>query len=69
MKIRHGCGRQHNVLLVDDGTLDTVLEVDGRMVRYNGEFAASYRDKEGRMTRRGLRALAIEACNDDSQCI
>jgi hypothetical protein len=59
MRIRHD-DHEHEVFLGDDGTLDTVITVDGIDVRY-GE-TDEYRDADGAMTRRGLRALAIDAC-------
>jgi hypothetical protein len=42
--------------------MDTIIVVDGVDVRFDCEFAASYRDKDGAMTARGLRELAIDAC-------
>lgn len=49
--------------LVDDGTLDTVVSVNGTELRYSQEFAADFRDETGAITRRGwleLREIAIE---------
>jgi len=43
--------------------MDTVIDVDGHEVRFDGEFAAGFRGRDGAMTRRGLRELAIDACN------
>lgn len=63
MRIKHG-DHQHEVWLGDDGTLDTVIDVDGIEVRFSGEYASTYRRKDGSMTARGLRELAMEACND-----
>ena len=63
MRIRFA-GHMHEVFLSDDGTLDTVIEVDGHEVRFDGEHASSYRTRDGVMTDRGLRALAIEALQD-----
>ncbi len=60
MRVRHGCGRLHDVYLCDDGTMDTVIEVDGHEVRFDD--CSEHRDADGAMTRRGLRALAIDAC-------
>lgn len=64
MRIRHG-GKMHTVYLSDDGTLDTVIEVDGKEHRFDGEYAAGYRKRNGEMTERGLRELAIEALEGD----
>src|SRR5262249_17635963 len=52
----------HEVVLCDDGSLDTVIEVDGHRVRYSAEYAAPARSRTGEMTARGLRQLAIDAC-------
>lgn len=61
------------VILEDDGTLDTVLSVmqwtpDGRpdvtnsrALRFSTEYAADYRDENGRLTDEGMAALADEA--------
>lgn len=65
MKVKHGCGKTHEVYLCDDGTMDTVIEVDGSEIRYDCDYAASYRSDDGAMTREGLRSLAIEACEMD----
>lgn len=59
MKVRHGCGTQHTVTLGDDGTLDTVVEVDGVEVR----FSEAERDEQGEVRKRWLREAAIEACD------
>ena len=63
MKIRHA-GKTWDVDLEDDGTMDTVISVDGKETRYDGEYASSGRDRDGAMTARGLRALAVEAIDD-----
>ena len=63
MRIRYG-GKLHDVYLSDDGTLDTVIEVDGTEHRFDGEYAAEYRDRDGAMTIKGLRSLALEVLAD-----
>lgn len=65
MTIRHK-GKSWEVFLRDDGTLDTVITVNGMEVRYDGEYASAYRAKDGSMTAKGLRTLAIEAIEDDA---
>tara|TARA_Y100000031_G_scaffold98392_1_gene107748 strand:+ start:147 stop:380 length:234 start_codon:yes stop_codon:yes gene_type:complete len=53
--------------LVDDGTLDTVIEIDGTEHRFDGEFANQYRDKNGTMTEKGFIELCkecIEECDE-----
>lgn len=51
---------RHNVKLCDDGSLDTVIEVDGKEHRFSTEFASQYRKKDGSMTIKGLFELAKE---------
>lgn len=49
--------------LVDDGTLDTVVSVNGTELRYSQDFASEFRDDTGGFTRQGwkeLREIAIE---------
>ena len=59
MKIRWR-NEEHQVFLGDDGTLDTVISVDGEDHRFDGEYASQYRKRDGSMTAKGLRALAVE---------
>lgn len=62
------------VCLVDDGTLDTVLDVyhyapngfhlrhkGTTQIRFSQEYAASFRNDTGTMTDKGFAELAIEA--------
>ena len=67
MRLRYD-GRLWDVYLGDDGTLDTVIEVHpvrgdhpAQEVRFDVEWAANFRAADGAMTRRGLRALGLEA--------
>lgn len=53
----------HKVTLLDDGTLDTVVRVDGREFRFSQEYAADYREKDGTMTAAGL-ARMLEDSHD-----
>ena len=46
--------------LVDDGTLDTVIEIDGTEHRFDGGYTSFYRDKNGAMTEKGF----IELCKE-----
>jgi len=55
---------EFNVYLTDDGTLDTVIEVDGIEHRFDGEYASYWRDDNGAMTEEGLETLAKECIND-----
>lgn len=63
MKVKYG-GKFHEVYLCDDGTLDTVISVDGQEHRFDGEYASQYRNKNGIMTKKGLKELALEVLND-----
>lgn len=60
MNVQHGCGKRHSVYLGDDGTMDTVIEVDGHEIR----FSEADRDENGDVRSAWLRESAIEACND-----
>ena len=51
---------KYEVYLIDDGSLDTVIEINGRDFRFDSEYASIYRDKDGVMTEEGLRELAEE---------
>ncbi len=62
MKFKHG-DHKHEVFLLDDGTLDTVISVDGKEQRYSQEFASGFRNRWGGMTFGGLRAMAEDACD------
>jgi len=54
-------GKVYDVRLVDDGTMDTVISIDGKEHRFETEYAAHYRTAEGAMTEEGLKALAKDA--------
>lgn len=63
-------GRLWEATLIDDGTLDTVIRVmpvagdePAWECRFDGEYAATFRDKSGAMTERGLRELGKEAAD------
>lgn len=52
----------YQVQLVDDGTMDTVISVDGEWLRYSQDFAMEYRDeKTGELN---FGAMAIVAFQD-----
>lgn len=57
-------GQHHTVNLVDDGTMDTVIEIGGREFRFDCEHASGYRMEDGAMTARGLADLGSEALID-----
>lgn len=63
MKLYDHAGLEYDVELIDDGTLDTVIEVStSREIRFSQEHAAKYRDKEtGTLTEQGWAALGEEA--------
>lgn len=75
MRIRYA-GCLWDVDLVDDGTLDTHVQVEsvrnptpeGRgSATFSQEYASQYRRKDGLMTGKGLRALAIEVIEGMNQ--
>lgn len=57
MKFKHK-GQEHEVFLGDNGTLDTVIIVDGKEQEISQEFAAEWREPDGSMTADGLVMLA-----------
>jgi hypothetical protein len=55
----------HDVTLVDDGSLDTVVSVDGTEMRYDQEFAEQFRNKKtGAITEKGWKELEKQAIDD-----
>lgn len=62
-------GREYETFLRDDGTLDTVISVDGIEHRFtfDVEDGMSYRDADGAMTEDGLRLLALDAIETDER--
>ncbi len=59
--------RAYSVLLLDDGTMDTVISVDGIEHRFDGDYASEYRDEDGAMTVEGLEALGRDAIEADER--
>ena len=55
----------HEIYLCDDGTMDTVISIDGEEHRFDGEYASQFRDTEGNMTENGLKELAEEILDDN----
>jgi|TARA_R100000093_G_scaffold67612_1_gene39047 major membrane immunogen (membrane-anchored lipoprotein) len=51
---------KYEVYLIDDGSLDTVIEINGKNYRFDSEYVSIYRDKNGVMTEKGLKELAEE---------
>lgn len=56
------------VQLIDDGTLDTVLEIDGEELRYDHETGAEYRDEDGELDFIRFCLDHIEDIYDATQC-
>lgn len=54
-------GHTYDVFLVDDGTMNTVVRVEHREYRYDAEYAAQFRKKNGDFSLRGFRELAKDA--------
>jgi hypothetical protein len=59
MRVRHG-DHTHEVTLLDDGTLDTVLDVDGHEVRH----CEAERSDDGSVRMAWLRDAARSACDE-----
>lgn len=59
MNITHG-GKQYQVTVVDDGTLDTVISVDGTPHRFDAAHVQRYRDEHGFLSELGIQELTIE---------
>jgi len=60
MKITHDCPQgSHEVFLMDDGTLDTVIEIDGIEFRY----AEADRLESGDVKYTWFKETAREACD------
>jgi len=60
MIIDYGDKERYEIELIDDGSLDTIISIDGKEFRFSSEYAEIYRDKEGYITKEGLRELAEE---------
>jgi hypothetical protein len=61
MKVTDPEGNTFDVHLVDDGTMDTVIDIEGREFRFDPEFASYWRDEEGALSEEGLKELALDA--------
>ena len=57
----------YECFLIDDGTLDTVVEVDGVEHRFDGDYANSHRDFDGAMTEKGFIELCKECIEECSE--
>lgn len=55
----------YEVFLVDDGTLDTVLTINGNEVRLSTDYACNFRNEDGSLSDKGLKELALEEINMD----
>ena len=60
MLIQYSKKERYKVYLIDDGTLDTVIEINGKEFRFDSEYADVYRNEKGEMTEKGLKELAEE---------
>jgi hypothetical protein len=50
----------YECFLCDDGTLDTVISIDGEEIRFSQDYAANFRDSDGVMTDEGFKELCRE---------
>jgi len=64
MKITDHENNQFDVYLVDDGTIDTVIDVNGKEFRFDSEFASFWRDEDGTLSEEGLKELALDALSN-----
>ncbi len=60
-------GQEHEVKLVDDGTLDTTIEVDGKTHTFVAEYAYVFRNEDGGINDEALRDLAIECLVEEEE--
>ena len=60
------CPTENDIVLIDDGSLDTVLKLNDREYRYSGEFAAEFRDDSGALDLDALLADVWGEILDDS---
>ena len=60
MIIDYGNEERYEIELIDDGSLDTIISIDGKEFRFSSEYAEIYRNKEGYITEEGLQELAEE---------
>ena len=49
------------VSLVDDGSEDTVIDINGREFRFSSDFADLWRNEEGGLSKEGLTEIALDA--------
>lgn len=56
------------VILEDDGTLDTVVSINGCWHRYDMEFTAEYRNERGMFTRQGWIDFSEIVQEDHQDC-
>lgn len=54
----------HECTLGDNGTLDTVICIDGTEHSLSGEYAAEFRDPDGSLTVRGFASLCRDLIED-----
>jgi hypothetical protein len=50
----------YEIYLADDGTLDTVINIDGIDIHFDCEYASQYRTLDGKMKIKGLKLLVDE---------
>ena len=60
-------GVHYQVWLVDDGTLDTVIEINDIEHRFSTEYAAHWRDETGALSDEGLEVMARDAIDHDDR--
>ncbi len=55
---------EFDVNLIDDGTLDTVIDINGKEFRFDQEFAEMWWDEDGTLSEEGLKELALDALSN-----
>jgi hypothetical protein len=58
---------EYECSLIDDGTLDTVIQIDTVEHRFSTEFASHYRDDEGYLSDKCFRLLCEMAIEEDER--
>lgn len=61
MKVVDGIGNEFEVNLAADGTIETVIDINGRNFTFSPEFASMWRDETGAISEEGLEELALDA--------
>jgi len=61
MKVTDLEGNTFDVHLVDDGAIDTVIDIGGREFTFSNDYVSMLRDEDGALSEEGLKELALDA--------